>query len=144
MELFAFHNNCCINFHRKTFFFLFLDIIFFSKKFILWHEALHITYLNVDRQVCVIKTVAYRARTDTHTPQGQKKVNTEGPCQIISFTFRLWSLAFEQFLYSHMRISWALVRIPENTTIFLVLILLYRKDRRKNFILFNLMNAIGS
>ena len=30
----------------------------------------------MDRQVCVIKTVAYRARTDTRT---DKKVKTEGP-----------------------------------------------------------------
>ena len=39
------------------------------------------TYLNMDRQVCVIKTVAYRTQTDrnldsTHT---DKKVKTEGP-----------------------------------------------------------------
>ena len=39
------------------------------------------TYLNVDRQVCVIKTEAYRARTFRHTPHARtyKKVKTEGP-----------------------------------------------------------------
>ena len=34
------------------------------KKFFLWHQAVHIMNLTVDRRVCVIKTVAYRARTD--------------------------------------------------------------------------------
>ena len=34
----------------------------------------------MDRQVSVIKTVAYRARTDTHTDTGtDRKVKTEGP-----------------------------------------------------------------
>ena len=35
----------------------------------------------MDRQVCVIITVAYRARTDTQTPPARtdKKVKTEGP-----------------------------------------------------------------
>ena len=34
----------------------------------------------MDRQVCVIKTVAYRARTDTQThARTDKKVKTEGP-----------------------------------------------------------------
>ena len=37
------------------------------KKFFLWHQAVHIMNLTVDRQVCVIKTVAVRLRTDTHT-----------------------------------------------------------------------------
>ena len=37
------------------------------KKFFLWHQAVHIMYLNVDRQGCVIKTVTYRLRTDRHT-----------------------------------------------------------------------------
>ena len=34
----------------------------------------------MDRQVCMIKTVAYRARTDIHTPHARtdKKVKTEG------------------------------------------------------------------
>ena len=38
-------------------------------------------YLNIDRQICVIKTVAYRARTDTqtHATRTGKKVKTEGP-----------------------------------------------------------------
>ena len=47
------------------------------KKFFLWHQAVDIMYLNVDRQVCVIKTVAYRANRDTHTDtqtHGQTKV----------------------------------------------------------------------
>ena len=43
-------------------------------------------YLNMDRQVCVIKTVAYRTRTDTQTDK-----------KVISFTLRLWSLAVQQF-----------------------------------------------
>ena len=33
-----------------------------NKK--LRHQAVHMANLNMDRQVCVIKTVAYRARTD--------------------------------------------------------------------------------
>ena len=39
-------------------------------------------YLNVDRQVCLIKPVAYRARTDTQTDtwhMDRQKVKTEGP-----------------------------------------------------------------
>ena len=30
------------------------------KKIFLWHHAVHIMNLTVNRQVCVIKTVAYR------------------------------------------------------------------------------------
>ena len=37
------------------------------KKFFLWHQAVHIMYLNLDRQGCVIKTVAYSLRTVGHT-----------------------------------------------------------------------------
>ena len=33
----------------------------------------------MDGQVCVIKTVAYRARTDTQTDTDRQKVKTEGP-----------------------------------------------------------------
>ena len=46
-----------------------------------WHQAVQKFNLNIDRQVCVIKTVAYRARTDTHTiyARAEKKVKTEGP-----------------------------------------------------------------
>ena len=41
-------------------------------------------YLNVDRQVCVIKTVAYRVNTDTQTHRHtdtwtDKTLKTEGP-----------------------------------------------------------------
>ena len=37
-------------------------------------------YLNVDRQCCVIKTVAYSMRTDTHTDTWtDKSLKTEGP-----------------------------------------------------------------
>ena len=37
-------------------------------------------YLNVDRQGCVIKTVAYSLRTDRHTDTGtDKSLKTEGP-----------------------------------------------------------------
>ena len=63
------------------------------KKFFLWHQAVHIMYLNVDRQVCVIKTVVYSLRTDTQTQAWtDKRVKTEGPlrsCQMISFTLGL-------------------------------------------------------
>ena len=45
------------------------------------------TYLNMDQQVCVIKNVAYRARTDTLTDTGtDKKVKTEG-VRIMYITF---------------------------------------------------------
>ena len=37
------------------------------RKFFLWHQAVHIMYLNVDRQGCVIKNVAYSLRTDRQT-----------------------------------------------------------------------------
>ena len=51
-----------------------------SKKIFLWHQAVHIMYLNVDRQGCVIKTVAYSLRTDRHTDTGtDKSLKTEGP-----------------------------------------------------------------
>ena len=37
-------------------------------------------YLNVNRQDCVIKTVAYSLRTDRHTGTGtDKSLKTEGP-----------------------------------------------------------------
>ena len=36
-------------------------------KNILGPQAVHMTYLNMDRKFCVIKTVAYSARTDTQT-----------------------------------------------------------------------------
>ena len=41
----------------------------------------------MDRQVCVIKTLAYRARTDRHT-HGQTKVKkTEGPKILSNYIF---------------------------------------------------------
>ena len=54
------------------------------KKFFLWHQAVHIMYLNVGRQGCVIKTVAYSLRTDRHTytqtdTWTDKSLKTEGP-----------------------------------------------------------------
>ena len=50
------------------------------KKFFLWHQAVHLMNLTVDRQVCVIKTVAVRLRTDTHTDtRTDKSLKTEGP-----------------------------------------------------------------
>ena len=54
------------------------------KKLFLWHQAVHIMNLTVNRQVCVIKTVAYRANTDTHTHRHthtwtDKSLKTEGP-----------------------------------------------------------------
>ena len=58
------------------------------KKLFLWHPAVHI--MNLNRQVSVIKTVAYSLRTDRHTDrhtqpdrnidkQTDRKVKTEGP-----------------------------------------------------------------
>ena len=42
--------------------------------------------LTVDRQVCVIKTVAYSLRTDTHTHTGtDKSLKTEGPKILSNF-----------------------------------------------------------
>ena len=55
----------------------------------------------MDRQVCVIKTVAYSLRTDRHTDkqtQGQtkvKKLRDLRSCQMISFTLWLCSLAVQ-------------------------------------------------
>ena len=54
------------------------------KKFFLWHQAVHIMNLTVDRQGCVIKTVAVRLRTDGHTDTQtdtgtDKSLKTEGP-----------------------------------------------------------------
>ena len=43
------------------------------KKKILRNQAVHEVDLNMDRQVCVIKAVAYSLRTETHT-HGQTKV----------------------------------------------------------------------
>ena len=43
-------------------------------------------YLNVDRQGCVIKTVAYSLRTDTHT-QIDKSLKTEGPKIMPNYIF---------------------------------------------------------
>ena len=48
------------------------------KKLFLWHQAVHLMNLTVDRQVCVIKTVAYSLRTDTHT-RTDKSLKTEEP-----------------------------------------------------------------
>ena len=59
----------------RNFFFRFLNRL---KKIFLWHQAVHMTYLNTDRQVCVIKTVAYRARAHTHSTRTDKISNTEG------------------------------------------------------------------
>ena len=55
------------------------------KKQILRHQADHMVNLNMDQQVCVIKTVAYRANTDTQTDRqthrhmDRQKFKTEGP-----------------------------------------------------------------
>ena len=54
----------------------------FTPKKLLRHQAVHECNLNTDRQVCVVKTVAYRARTDRHTDTrhtDRQKVKTEGP-----------------------------------------------------------------
>ena len=60
------------------------------KKLFLWHQAVHIMNLTVDRQGCVIKTVAVRLRTDrqtdTHTHTGtDKSLKTEGPKILSNF-----------------------------------------------------------
>ena len=47
------------------------------KKKKLRHQAVHEGDLNMDRQVCVIKTVAYRARTDRH--RDRQSLKNEGP-----------------------------------------------------------------
>ena len=63
------------------------------KKFFLWHQAVHIMYLNVDLQGCVIKTVAYRARTDrqtrhmAHVTWTDKSLKTEGPKILSNYIF---------------------------------------------------------
>ena len=49
------------------------------KKQFLRHQAVYTGNINMDRQVCLIKPVAYRARTDIQQTDGQKKVKTEGP-----------------------------------------------------------------
>ena len=65
------------------------------KKLFLWHQAVHIMSLTVDRQDCVIKTMAYSLQTDRHTDrqtQGQtkvKKLRDLRSCQMISFTLGL-------------------------------------------------------
>ena len=41
----------------------------------------------MDRQVCVIKTVAYRTRTDTQTQGQTKKVKTEEPIILSNYIF---------------------------------------------------------
>ena len=73
--------------------FAFFVVNFFIKfKLCLWYQAVHITYLNADRQVCVIKTLTYRARTDRHTDththaRTDKKVKTEGPKIFSNYIF---------------------------------------------------------
>ena len=60
------------------------------------HQATNMRNLNMDRNVCVIKTVPYRARTDTQTAHGQhtdrQKVKTEGPMILSNdiFYFKTW------------------------------------------------------
>ena len=50
------------------------------KIFFLWHQAVHIMYLNVDRQGYLIKTVAYSLRTERQTDRRtDKSLKTEGP-----------------------------------------------------------------
>ena len=54
------------------------------KKFFLWHQAVHLMNLTVDRHLCVIKTVAYSLRTDGRTDgrtdrRTDKNLKTEGP-----------------------------------------------------------------
>ena len=52
------------------------------------HQAAHMVKLNMDRQVCVIKIVAYRARTDRQThARTDKRVKTEGPMIFLNDIF---------------------------------------------------------
>ena len=57
------------------------------------HQAIHEGDLNMDRQVYVIKTVAYSARTDRNTPHARTdkelKLREVYSCQMIYFTLRL-------------------------------------------------------
>ena len=53
---------------------------FIQNKFCLRHQAVHECNLNMDRQVCVIKTVAYRAWTDRQNHRRtDKSLKNEGP-----------------------------------------------------------------
>ena len=60
-----------------------------NKNILLRHRAVHEVDLTMDRQVCVIKTVAYRSRTDRHTDTctDRQKVKTEGPKILSNYTF---------------------------------------------------------
>ena len=88
------------------------------KKFFLRHQAVHIINLTVDRQVCVIKTVAYSLRTDRHTDRQtdrhtdtwtDKSLKTEGP-KILSndiFYFRTVIIGGPiQYIMSLTTLTW--------------------------------------
>ena len=65
----------------------------FIKKYFLRNQDIHECNLNMDRQVCVIKTVAYRAWTDrqtdrqTHGTWTDKRLKTEGPKILSNYMF---------------------------------------------------------
>ena len=96
------------------------------KKIFLWHQVVHIMY--VDRQGCVIKTVAYSLRTDTHTDTQthrrtgtwtDKSLKTEGPKFLsIHFVFLFlilidFSIAiFAADLYVHS--TWVSQRLTQS------------------------------
>ena len=76
MELFPFHNKIMnvesIFLEKRFFFSIFSKNSFYGIK-------LYIMYLNVDRQGCVIKTVAYSLRTDSQTDgRTEKSLKAEG------------------------------------------------------------------
>ena len=63
--------------YTKKLFFRVLDRNFIFQKIISWHKAVHKSCLNMDRQVCLIKTVAYSLWTDGRTDR--KKSKKGGP-----------------------------------------------------------------
>ena len=66
---------------------------FIKKK--LRHQAVHECNLNMDRQVCVIKTMAYRAWTDRHNHRRMdKSLKTEGPKILSNYIFYFKTVIF--------------------------------------------------
>ena len=64
-------------------------------------------YLNVDRQGCVIKTVAYSLRTgrqtDTHTDTGtDKSLKTEGPKILSNDIFYFMTVIIGGQIYTYL------------------------------------------
>ena len=85
-------------------------------------------YLNVDRQVYVIKTLAYRVRTDRHTAHGtrtDKSLKTEGP-KILSYYI---------FYFKTVIIGGPIIFIHFTTTR-LYIIIIFKKIIKFHFIIF--------